>query len=97
MLTRLGDLGSSIYRIAFSHDGTRLVATLGKGEGMRLWETAGWRLLAEDRSYGGKDSYDAAFDGANRLFTVAFDGQIRRYNADGGFEAKVPRKAAKSL
>ena len=56
---------------------------------MRLWEAGSWRLLAEDKDYGGKDSYGAAFDGANRLFTVAFDGQIRRYGADGRLEAKA--------
>ena len=48
-----------------------------------------WRLLAEDKDYGGKDSYGAAFDGANRLYTVALDGQIRRYGADGRLEAKA--------
>ncbi len=56
---------------------------------MRLWEAGSWRLLAEDKDHGGKDSYGAAFDGANRLFTVAWDGQIRRHGADGRLEAKA--------
>ena len=34
-------------------------------------------------------AYGAGFDGANRLFTVALDGQIRRYGADGRLEAKA--------
>ena len=89
VVTRLGSLGGSIFHLAFSPDGGRLAATLGGGEGMRLWEAAGWRLLAEDKDYGGKDSYGAGFDGANRLTTVAFDGQIRRYGADGRLEAKA--------
>ena len=62
---------------------------------MRLWETAGWRLLAEDKDYGGKDSYGAAFDSANRLYTVAYDGRIRRYGADGRLEAKASAQGGK--
>ncbi len=89
LVTRLGRLGNVILHLAFSPDGSRLAATLFGGEGMRLWETAGWRLLAEDKDYGGKNSLGAAFDGANRLFTVAYDGQIRRYGADGQLEAKA--------
>jgi len=90
LVTRLGRLGNVISHLAFSPDGRRLAATLFGGEGMRLWETAGWRLLAEDKDYGGKSSLGASFDGANRLFTVASDGQIRRYGADGRLEAKAP-------
>ena len=84
-----------IFHLAFSPDGSRLAAMTWCGEGMRLWEMAGWRLLAEDKDYGGKSSYGAAFDSANRLYTVAFDGQIRRYGADGRLEAKAPVQAGK--
>ena len=62
----------SSTHLAFSPDGGRLAATLGGGEGMRLWET---RKLAASRRRQGlwrQDSYGAAFDGANRLFTVAY-------------------------
>ena len=89
LVTRLGRLSSNPLHLAFSPDGSRLAATLGGGEGMRLWQAGSWRLLAEDKDYGGKGSYGAAFDGANRLFTVADDGQIRRYGADGRLEAKA--------
>ncbi len=95
LVTRVGRFGHVIEHLAFSPDGGRLAATLGSGEGMRLWETAGWRLLAEDKDYGGKRSYGAAFDGANRLYTVAFDGQIRRYGADGRLEAKAKTQGGK--
>ena len=88
LIKRLGRLGDVIYHLAFSPDGSRLAATLGRGEGLRLWETESWRLLAENKDYGGKASYGAAFDGADRLFTVADDGLIRRYGADGHLEAK---------
>ncbi len=89
LAARLGQFGNVINHLAFSPDGSRLAATLFGGEGMRLWETSGWRLLAEDKDYGGKGSFDAAFDGASRLYTVAFDGLIRRYAADGKLEAKI--------
>ena len=89
LVARLGRLGNVIKHVAFSSDGSRLAATLGGGEGMRLWETAGWRLLAEDKDYGSKDSNGAAFDSANQLYTVAYDGQIRRYGVDGQLEAKA--------
>ncbi len=56
LVTRLGRLDFVIFHVAFSPDGERLAATLGSGEGMRLWETAGWRLLAEDKDYDGKSS-----------------------------------------
>jgi hypothetical protein len=88
LLTRLGSVGNVIDHLAFSPDGSRLAATLGGSEGLRIWETATWRLLAEDRNYG-KASYGAAFDIANRLYTVAYDGQIRRYGADGHLETKA--------
>ena len=97
LVTRLGSLGDVILHLAFSPDGSRLAATLGSGEGMRLWETANWQLLAEDKEYGGKDSYGAAFDSANRLYTVAYDGQIRRYGADGRLETKAAAAGGKQL
>ena len=90
-----GELGDVIYNLAFSPDGSRLAATLGGGKGMRSWETGNWRPLAEDKDYGGKDSYGAAFDDANRLYTVAYDGQIRRYGADGHLEAKEATQGGK--
>jgi WD40 repeat protein len=93
LAARLGPLGNVINHLTFSSDGSRLAATLFGGEGVRLWETAGWRLIAEDRDYGGKGSFDAAFDGAGRLYTVAFDGLIRRYDASGKLEAKAAARA----
>ena len=95
LVTRLGGLGNVINDLVFSPDGSRLAAALGGGEGMRLWETTGWRIHAEDKDYGGEGSYGAALDGANRLYTVALDGQIRRYSADGHLEAKASAEDGK--
>ncbi len=86
LLRRLSSLGNAILHLAFSPDGSRLAATLDEGQGMRLWRTADWELLNQDAEYGGK-SFGASFDRANRLFTVASDGRIRRYGPDGRVEA----------
>ncbi len=37
----------------------------------------------------------AAFDSANRLYTVAFDGLVRRYSANGRLEAKAATQGGK--
>jgi WD40 repeat protein len=95
LIMRLGRLGAVINHLAFSPDGSRLVSVFSGGEGMRLWETGSWRLLAEDKNYSGKESYGAVFDGANRLYTVADDGQIRRYDANGSLERKAATKGGK--
>jgi WD40 repeat protein len=80
--------------LAVSPDGSRLAAMLGDGWGMRLWETAGWRRLAEDdKNYGA--SYGAVFDRDNRLYTVAYDGRIRRYGTEGQLEAKAASEGGK--
>ncbi len=71
LLTRLGRLGNAIAHLAFSPDGRRLAATLGGGQGLRLWETGSWRQLAEDKEYGGKDSYGAVFGASGALYTAA--------------------------
>ncbi|MGO9461606.1 MAG: caspase family protein, partial [Rhodomicrobium sp.] len=95
LVARLGRLGNVIRHLAFSPDGSRLAATLGAGQGLRLWEVSGWRVLAEDKRYGGVESYGAAFDRANRLYSVSFDGQIRRYGAAGRLEAKARASGGK--
>ena len=96
LAARLGPLGNVINHLTFSSDGSRLAATLFGGHGVRIWETAGWGLAAEDKDYTGKGSFDAAFDASGRLYTVAFDGLIRRYAADGKLEAKAPAGANRS-
>jgi WD40 repeat protein len=92
VVTRLGPLSQVVNYLAVSPDGRFLAAVLGGGQGLRVWERTGsdiggWRLVAEDRDYGGKDAYGAAFDRAGALYTVAFDGKLRRY-APGGYTSK---------
>ena len=88
LIRRLGKLDNVIEHLTWSADGRYLAATLDGGEGLRVWETAGWSLVGDDRDYGGKDSYGAAFDATGRLYTVAVDGLLRRYGADFKLEGK---------
>jgi WD40 repeat protein len=49
-----------------------------------VWEKSGpglgdWRLVIEDTDYGGRDAYGAVFDKAGTLYTIAWDGRLRRY------------------
>ncbi len=61
LAARLGPHGNVIHHLAVSSDGRYLAATLGNGQGLRVWERTGanlasWRLVAEDRDYGGESS-----------------------------------------
>jgi WD40 repeat protein len=87
LLRRLGKLTKVIGHLTFSPDGKYLAATLWR-EGLRVWETTGWRLVREDKDYGG-ESYGAAFGPGGELYTVAFDGSLRRYGPGFSLEAKV--------
>ncbi len=83
VMTRLGPFDHVVDHLAVSQDGRHLAATLGGG-GLRVWQRTGvsladWRLVAEDKDYGGKRSYGATFDHAGVLYTVALDGKLRRY------------------
>jgi WD40 repeat protein len=89
LIRRLGKLDDAINHLTFSTDGRYLAATLNGGEGLRVWETTGWSLVGDDRNYGGEGSYGAAFDATDRLYTVAFDGLLRRY---GGADFKLEGK-----
>ncbi len=89
LVTRLGGLSSTMNHLAFSPDGSRLAAAVFGSNGVRMWDTIGWQILAEDKRYGGKAVLGIAFDSANRLYTVAWDGLIRRYGVQGKLEAKT--------
>jgi WD40 repeat protein len=90
---RLGPLNATITHLAVSPDGRYLAATLAGGEGLRVWErigpgSANWRGLLQDTDYGGRSVVDAAFDRTGALYTVAFDGKLRRYTLPGGSHRK---------
>ena len=90
LIRRLGKLDNVINHLTWSADGRYLAATLHEGEGLRVWETADWSLVGDDWDYGGKGSYGVAFDATDRLYTVAYDGLLRRY---GGADFKLEGKS----
>jgi WD40 repeat protein len=61
---RLEPLEFTVNHLVFSADGKYLAAALWGGLGVKVWETASWQLLAEDKDYGGESAYGAAFDRA---------------------------------
>jgi tetratricopeptide (TPR) repeat protein len=89
LLRRVGRLGDVINYLAFSPNGKYLAASISGGEGLRVWETDNWMLVGKDTNYGGLATWAAAFDGKGKLYTVAYDGYLRRYGADFKLEAKA--------
>jgi WD40 repeat protein len=84
VITRLGPLAAVVNHLAVSMDGRYLAATLGNGEGLRVWQRTGaglvdWQLVAQDKNYDGKESYGATFASTGTLYTVAYGGKLRRY------------------
>jgi hypothetical protein len=91
LIRRLGGLPNTPARLSFSPDGKFLAATLGgrdRDGGMRVWETTGWRIVGEEDYSNAASSYGVAFDVAGNLYTVAFDGFLRRYGPSFKLEAK---------
>ena len=98
--TRLGPLPSTVQNLATSRDGQYLAATLGGTQGLRVWRRSGkdltaWSPVAEDKSYTDL-ARGVAFDATGALYTVAYDGKLRRYAP--GYTAKplsVPTQGGK--
>ena len=68
--------------LTFSPDGRYLAATLGGGQGLRVFDRdKDWSEVFRDDQYG-DDSYGAAFARDGRLATTAYDGLIRLYRYD---------------
>ena len=82
LLRCIPGLPNIVLHLVYSHDGRYLVATLGRDNGVRVYQTASYTQVGEDRDYG-TNSYGADFDAANRLATTSFDGFIRLYEVGG--------------
>jgi WD40 repeat protein len=98
LVRRLPGLPNVVLHLVFAPDGRYLAATLGAGAGVRVYDTASWRLAGEEREYGA-DSYGVDFDAAGRLVTSCWDGFLRLYArpAGGGLQllAKVQTTGGK--
>jgi hypothetical protein len=80
----LGKLPAPIEDLKVSPTGRRLAAGLAQG-GIRLWDDPAGKLTeirVDDASYAGPVR-SVAFDGQDRLFTVAADGHARAYDPAG--------------
>jgi tetratricopeptide (TPR) repeat protein/WD40 repeat protein len=90
LLRRVGFMPTVINYLTFSPDGKYLAAI---SQGLRVWETDNWTLVGKDTDYAGALNGKAEFDAAGRLYTVAYDGFLRRYGADFKLEAKARTSA----
>lgn len=91
IVRRLGPNAGTIRTLRFSPDGGRLAAGLSDNDGVRVWDTATWQQVGEDKAY--TDFVSAiAFDPAGRLAASSYDGQIRIYGPDLGlvFRGQAP-------
>jgi WD40 repeat protein len=79
MVRRLGGLPNVVFHLAFSPDGARLAAALGRGEGIRVFGVADGAEVGRDTGYGDA-SYGLDFDRAGRLVTSCDDGYLRLYD-----------------
>jgi WD40 repeat protein len=82
LLRRIEGLPAVVHRLAFSSDGERLAAALGRPGGLRIYgRQSGWAEAARDEDYG-DENYGADFARDGRLATAAYDGKIRLYAGD---------------
>ena len=81
LVRRIGGLPSVVHHLTFSPDGSRLAATLGGRNGIRLFRTADGAELGRDAAYDGS-SHWASFDRSGRLATSSEDGFVRLYDPD---------------
>ncbi len=94
LLRRLTGLPNVAGHLTFSPDGTRLAATLGGSNGVRVWRINDGGLSGSDTDY--KDnSFGAGFDATGRLVTSCYDGFIRLYDANMRLLAKVAAPGGK--
>ena len=92
ILHRIAGLPNVINHLIYSHDGTRLAASLWGENGVRVYETGGYSQIFSDPKYAGS-SFSADFDPSGRLATACYDGFLRLYEPTVG--NRVMRLVAK--
>ncbi|TAL33637.1 MAG: hypothetical protein EPN93_13545 [Spirochaetes bacterium] len=80
MTGRIPGLENVINDIEFSPDGKYLAASLGRANGVRIFDTSTWKLVHALKGYG-DNTYSVAFDRTGRFASVSYDGNIRLYGA----------------
>jgi WD40 repeat protein len=82
---RIGPFDNTILNLAFSPDGYWIAATGPVGVGLKLIDLQSGRVTVEDNSYP-EASPGAAFAPDGKLYTVADDNKLRRYEAGPWFQ-----------
>ena len=90
LIKRIKGISATIFNLTYSKDGMYLVAGLWGNNGIKVYRTSDYSLVAEDRDYG-SDSYGADFDAYGRLVTASWDGYVRLY--DNNFRLIAKKKA----
>src|SRR5262249_26320510 len=72
----------------YSRDGRYLAAALGRKNGIRIFETAGYSEFVRETAYD-DNCFWVEFDGAGRLVTASDDGFIRLYGPNFHLLRKV--------
>ncbi|WP_377806989.1 hypothetical protein ABNQ38_11575 [Azospirillum sp. A29] len=91
---RLAGQPQVLNDLAFSPDGRFVAGAFGGTAGIRVWDSASFKPVAEDAGYGARVSA-LAFSPDGRLATASFDGNIRLY--DAGFKQKAKRKPGSGM
>jgi len=94
LIKRIEGLPNVINHLTYSRDGRFLVASLGGNNGIRVYRTSDYSLIAEDRNYG-DSSYGADFSKDGRLVTTSDDGYVRLYDNNFKLIAKKKMRGGK--
>lgn len=79
LVKKLGELKGDPLDLEFSPSGKLLAATLGDGHGLRIWDVASGRQVAQDIDYNEKLSHSVDWRGENELVTTCDDRAVRLY------------------
>jgi hypothetical protein len=91
---RIGPLpDTQVNKLAFSHDGSRIAASVGRGVG--LYDVDGGKKIAFDDQYGGQ-IYGISFDRTGRIATTCYDGKVRLYDRELKLIRDAPARGASS-
>ncbi|MEP4081719.1 caspase family protein [Parasphingorhabdus sp.] len=85
-------LPSRLLHLTFSPDGKYLAGTLNENGGVFIWKTTNWSVIRKDLEYE-EETNGASFNyTSNALYTVSFDGFLRKYQATDNWQhvEKIP-------
>ena len=80
MDVHLGGLSAVVNHLVFSKDDRYLAASLGRNDGIRIYDMGGYKEIAMDKDYADAVNF-ADFDAHGRLVTASSDGKVRLYNS----------------